>query len=154
MIDSTAALVTTYLRKHHIHLELLPAEDLPPVLGAPRELGQVLMNLVNNALEAMTDMEADSGSRRVVIRTAREGETVVVTVSDNGPGIDAQNIGRLFEPFFSRRKSMGMGVGLSVCYTIVSDHGGSIEADNLENGGAVFTLSFPIMVPQENSRAG
>ncbi len=69
---------------------------------------------------------------------------MVITVSDNGPGISEKHLEHIFDPFFTRKKAMGMGVGLSICHGIVDGHGGSIAATNTAGGGAVMTVKLPL----------
>jgi signal transduction histidine kinase len=71
-------------------------------------------------------------------------EDIVITVKDTGPGISKKDLDRIFDPFFTRKKTMGMGVGLSICCGIVEDHKGTIVADNLPEGGAVLTIRLPL----------
>ena len=69
---------------------------------------------------------------------------VEVEVADDGPGLRQEDMGNLFDPFFTRKKTMGMGVGLSICYGIIEDHNGVIFASNSPGGGAVFTIRLPL----------
>ena len=115
------------------------ALDLPdqPLLASGRSvmLGQVLMNLVLNACEA----QPQGGEVRV---SARRGQgRILVEVADRGPGIAAADLNRIFEPFYSTKGSTGLG--LSICHTIVSQHGGELKAEIREGGGAVFRVSLP-----------
>jgi two-component system sensor histidine kinase HupT/HoxJ len=117
--------------------------DLPPDLaarGRPGQLHQVLVNLVENALDAVRDTPAPS----VAISGRRAGATVVVEVADNGPGIAAADLSKVFDPFFTTKPvGQGTGLGLWISYGIVRDHGGSLEAANRPQGGAVFRLTLP-----------
>ena len=75
--------------------------------------------------------------------TASQG-SIVITVADTGPGISEKDLQHIFDPFYTRKKKMGMGVGLSICHGFVEDHGGTIVAENGVGGGAVFTITLPI----------
>jgi two-component system sensor kinase FixL len=102
------------------------------------QIQQVLLNLMRNAVEAM----AGSARRELVVSTARAGDMVAISVADTGPGLPEQVRARLFQPFVTT-KSTGMGVGLSVCRTIVEAHGGELRAEDAEGGGTVFRLTVP-----------
>ncbi|AYV46733.1 PAS domain-containing sensor histidine kinase [Caulobacter flavus] len=120
-------------------LDLPP--DLPEVAGDRTQLQQVVVNLAMNALQAMA--AADSPLRRVTLRAARDGEGLVrVTVEDTGPGIPEAALPRLFDSFFTTRAT-GMGMGLSICRSIVEAHGGTIEARNVQDGGAIVGFTVP-----------
>jgi C4-dicarboxylate-specific signal transduction histidine kinase len=122
-----------------VHLEL--AEDLPAVYGDHVLLQQVALNLLLNALESVS--ENSYPPRLVAVKTGEDGDgRIYLCVSDNGPGLDPVVSKRLFEPFFST-KPEGLGLGLSICRSIIEAHGGSLSADsNLENG-ATFRLHLP-----------
>ncbi len=113
---------------------------LPPIMGEPIQLEQVILNLVRNALEAMHD----AGVRRrvVTLRTASTDEGVAICVHDTGPGIDAATADQLFEPFFTT-KADGLGIGLAISRSIVTMHEGSLLASNDPAAGAVFTIRLP-----------
>jgi C4-dicarboxylate-specific signal transduction histidine kinase len=129
-----------------VQLESVLATSLPPVMGDRDRLETVILNLINNAIDAVSPF----GTAGVVkVRTAtvlREGQSwVEVTVSDNGPGIPAEIIDRVFDPFFSTKPvGQGTGLGLFLAYGIVSDHRGRIEVKNSETG-AIFSVVLPIV---------
>ncbi len=102
------------------------------------QIQQVLLNLMRNAVEAM----ADSTRRELFIATTRLGEMVEISVADTGPGLAPQVRARLFQPFVTTKPN-GMGVGLSVCRTIVEAHGGDLRAEDRTGGGTVFRLTVP-----------
>jgi two-component system, LuxR family, sensor kinase FixL len=102
------------------------------------QIQQVLLNLMRNATEAM----ADSAHRELSITTARAGDMVQISVADTGPGLPESVRARLFQPFVSTKPN-GMGVGLSVCRTIVEAHGGELRAEDGDGGGTVFFLTVP-----------
>ena len=115
---------------------------LPKVLGNRIELQQVLLNLVVNAVDAMS--ECEPGLRHLHIATACEGSRDIrVSVRDSGSGIQVQPISRLFEPFFTTKAS-GMGMGLAISHSIIETHGGSLGATNNPDRGATFHLTLPI----------
>ncbi|MFI5368177.1 MAG: sensor histidine kinase, partial [Spirochaetia bacterium] len=119
---------------------------LGPQLVDGGQLRQVFDNLLKNAGEAMPH----GGTIRV---TTEEGEgEFTVTVSDTGPGIPEENLPKMFSPFFTTKKvGKGTGLGLSVCYGIVKMHGGTIQASNLPEGGACFTVRIRHFMPASAS---
>ena len=117
------------------------AADLPPVRGDQVQLQQVLLNLIMNATEAMSD--ARPGERRLTVTIDRDGEEGVrASIADRGTGIAADELERVFEPFFTT-KEQGLGLGLSICRSIVTAHGGRLWASNNEDRGATFFLTLP-----------
>ena len=112
--------------------------------GNDTELGQVLANLMLNAVDAMT--ESGCEERRLSLAVRRLDDAVDVFVDDTGPGIPEQHLDRVFEPFFSTRKARGgTGLGLSISQEIVRRHGGELTASNLPSGGCRLALRLPRM---------
>jgi two-component system, NtrC family, sensor histidine kinase HupT/HoxJ len=121
-----------------VHLALPPAL---PVSGSPGQMQQVLMNLVQNASDATHGTPAP----RLEIAGRIEGGQAVLTVADNGPGIEPEHLQRVFDPFFTTKPvGKGTGLGLAISYGIVERHGGTLAAGNQPGGGAVFTLRVPL----------
>ena len=112
--------------------------NLPPVLIDKVQIQQVIVNLVRNSIEAMQAV----GIREVKITSGLSTEGVVVTVADSGPGLPPEVASRLFHPFVSTKEN-GMGIGLSICRSIVEAHGGRIWAGSSNQGGAVFHVLLP-----------
>ncbi len=113
----------------------------PLVHGASAALTQVFVNLVLNAAEAVEDHPQG----RIAIQTARQDETAIVTVTDNGEGIPPEILDEIFDPFVtSKRDRGGTGIGLWLCARILDQHGGEIEAENLPDAGARLTVSLPV----------
>ena len=133
---------------------------LPLVRGDRAQLEQVVLNLVTNAEQALrnssdaaTDARASS-LPGISVRTWREGEQVLLEVSDNGPGIVAGTEGRIWDPFFTTREvGDGTGLGLTVVHNIVTDHGGTIDAENPAEGGARFLIRLPAVLASSGSAA-
>lgn len=126
--------------------------DLPErleVAGHPGHLHQVVMNLVQNAIDAMVD----AARKTLELHGRREGDRVTVTIRDSGPGIPDTIRDRVFDPFFTTKPvGKGTGLGLSISYQIVHDHGGALEVANHPAGGALFTLTLP--APDERATGG
>ena len=124
-----------------IRLESRLAADLPPVDGDRVQLQQVLLNLVLNACDAMAG--ASSARRKLVLMTGTQDGFVQLAVSDRGAGIPAHYLEHVFEPFVTFREQ-GLGLGLAISRSIVSEHGGSIRAENNPEGGATFRCLLPV----------
>ena len=129
--------------QHGVAVQMQLAEDLPPVKGDRVQLQQALLNLIMNAVEAMSTVE--DGPRELTVRTAADADhTVVVTVRDSGPGVPPEHAARLFEPFCTT-KSSGMGMGLTICRSIIQAHGGTLELCENEARGALFQFTVPTL---------
>jgi two-component system sensor kinase FixL len=121
------------------------ADELPQVLVDPVQIQQVVVNLVRNALEAAEDYKTPD----VRVTTMRTDNVVVLSVQDNGPGIDPQTASELFKAFGSSKGS-GMGPGLAISRTIAQNHGGDLVVEPGGNGrGACFKLQLPVPEPSE-----
>jgi two-component system NtrC family sensor kinase len=117
------------------------APDVPPVLGHPGPLGQVFLNLLKNASQAVT---GEGGRKpRIDVELSGSDGTVRVAVTDNGPGIPPEALPKIFEPFFTTKPvGQGTGLGLSICHGIVEKHGGKIEVAS-EPGKTTFAVTLP-----------
>ena len=142
MIGEALELVEPELRSRQAMVRFEPASGLPSISGDPVQLQQVIINLVMNSAQAMT--AAASPERIIAIATRRDGSAVRITVEDTGPGLPHGDSERLFEAFYTTR-SDGVGMGLSICRTILEAHGGSISAGARSGGGARFTITLPSM---------
>jgi signal transduction histidine kinase len=117
------------------------AANVPPVLGDRVQLQQVILNLVMNGIEAMSDVT--DRSRELLIRSVQhESDQVLVAVQDSGIGIDRENLEKVFTAFYTT-KSQGMGIGLSICRSIVENHGGRLWA--VPNDGPGTTFQFTLL---------
>jgi signal transduction histidine kinase len=150
LAQSTLALYEGKLATASIQSSLVCDDALPAVMGDPDRLQQVLINLVNNAIAAMPGGGALRVSTCVVTRrrpgleAAPEQAYAVLEVADTGAGIPADQRDKIFEPFYTLRRSEGgTGLGLAVCYSIVKDHDGWIAIDDAPGGGAVFAVYLP-----------
>ena len=127
--------------KNRVFVTAELAEGLPLVRGDRVQLQQVMLNLILNAIEALSGM--GEGERQVLIRTGTGGSgDVLVVVRDTGPGLDLQSAERLFEAFYTTKPS-GMGMGLSISRSIVEAHGGQIWASANKPNGATFQFTLP-----------
>lgn len=142
VIDETVPFVRAELNRSGTILELQLDRGVPQVTADRVQIQQLLINIVNNAIQAMAGC-AD-GNRRVRIGTrVIDAAQVAVDIADTGPGIPDDSLESLFNPFFST-KANGMGMGLSICRTIMEHHGGSIGVSNNPDRGATFHVAFPI----------
>jgi PAS domain S-box-containing protein len=140
-IREVLALVRAEIAKNAVSAKTQLAEDLPPVWGDRVQLQQVMLNLFINAIEAMSGM--DEGSRELLISTERtHSDAVLVSVRDSGPGFAPESAERLFESFYTT-KAGGLGMGLSICHSIVEAHEGRLWATASLPHGAVFQFTLP-----------
>jgi len=130
-----------------VKLVVEPGETSPTVLGDRIQLQQALLNLLLNALDALDESVPHERLVTVCVRLV-DSRQVEVAVSDNGRGIPADNLPRIFEPFFTF-KPKGMGIGLSISRTIIESHGGQIRAENNPGGGATFRCTLPVTAGPE-----
>src|SRR5690625_3221817 len=144
MVREALALALIGAREEGVEVEVTLGETLPAVLADATQFQQVVLNLVRNAIEAMQAVE----HRRLVIasRVTEEG-MVELSVTDSGPGVDPQVAGQLFMPFVST-KANGMGIGLSICRSILNAHQGQIRAEPAREGGTTFRITLPALTRQ------
>jgi PAS domain S-box-containing protein len=146
-IDEVIVMVRSAIAKNAISVSTRLMDGLVPVQGDRVQLQQVLVNLILNAVEAMSSVE--EGTRELSIRTEQnQPGGILVAVHDSGSGIDPVNFDRVFEPFYTTKTS-GVGMGLSICQTIINGHGGRLWMSANEPRGAVFQFTLPAV--QENS---
>ena len=141
VLQEVLKLVCNDLANRNIAVNTSFASELPAVIGDQVQLQQVLLNLIMNACDAM----ADSGimeNRQIHIRTLWNGVAVQVSVRDRGMGIALDDMEHIFEPFFTT-KPQGMGLGLSICRTIINDHNGRLWATNNVDCGSGFHFTLP-----------
>ena len=127
--------------KNNISVQTQLAEGLPRIHGDKVQLQQVILNLILNAVEAMSSVPEDS--RKLLISARKDVGGVVVVVQDSGPGLSPESVDRLFDAFYTT-KAGGMGMGLSICRSIVEAHGGQIWASRDVGPGATFQLTLPL----------
>lgn len=139
VVETALELSETRLRQDNIHLDWTPPAMPLHVMGGEVRLGQVLVNLIGNAADAMAGLE----NKNIAISLRREGAKICMDVADTGPGIREPE--RIFDPFYSTKEvgaSEGMGLGLSISYGLVQSFGGVIRGRNRARGGAIFTVEL------------
>jgi PAS domain S-box-containing protein len=141
-VREVLALAEHELKIHDIVIRADLAPQLPSVAGDRVQLQQVLLNLIVNAIEAMSGVH-DRARELNIVTAAKDAGAVVVEVRDSGPGLDEEDTERLFEPFYTT-KGEGIGIGLSISRSIVEAHGGRLWATSNEPYGAVFRFSLPV----------
>jgi two-component system NtrC family sensor kinase len=151
LINQTLALKQSELALDRIDVRKHLAADLPATWGDAGQICQVLLNLLINAQHALREKAAPgtitirSWLERLEPLEAERQERICVAIADTGPGIAAELMPKIFEPFFTTKPvGQGTGLGLSVCYGIIGDHGGRIWAESQPGHGATFTIELPV----------
>ncbi|MGA8868323.1 MAG: PAS domain S-box protein [Candidatus Sulfotelmatobacter sp.] len=140
IVERTLNLHAYSLRKNNITVDFMREPGLPYVEGDPHQLMQVFLNLILNAEQAIREAR-DRGTLR--IRLASNGDSVSASFQDDGPGIPAEILPSIFDPFYTtKRPGRGTGLGLSICKSVLKEHNGTVEAANAPGGGAVFTVTL------------
>jgi len=157
MVDEALELAELETRRFNVRLNHYVAPNLPPLRLDPILIQQVLINLLRNAVESIESAARPSQQRTVDLRVGlmqAEGQTVVqFAVSDTGMGIAPGVMERLYEAFYTT-KSDGMGMGLSLCRSIIESHHGRIQAENIYNGSAVLGCRFAFWIPLDTAKPG
>jgi PAS domain S-box-containing protein len=152
IIEKTFKLSRSHLMKNKVKVNLELTSNVPIITASPQQLSQVFLNLIKNSIEAMSGESGRRSSREsrtsiggeIYIKTNIENEDIVIEFSDTGPGILEEDLVHIFDPFYTGKKKMGTGVGLSICNGIIKSHDGNITAKNSPEGGAVFTITLPV----------
>jgi len=139
VVQETLSLIRAQAETQGVTLQTELATDLPSVSASMQALGQVVLNLTINALQAMPK----GGTLRCRTRRLEGSPCVELWIADTGPGIATEELPHLFEPFHTTRPE-GTGLGLALCREIVQQHGGQIEFDRLADWGAVFRVTLPV----------
>jgi PAS domain S-box-containing protein len=153
VIDKTLQLVENRLYKQKVSIEKKIDSDLPRMQADSQQLGQVLVNLYLNAIDAMPE----GGKLRVEAEIAKPDSAepiILITVADTGIGIDEMDREKIFQPFFTAKKRRGMGLGLPICQRIIKNHGGRIEVESQLGTGTTFKIYLPFQrrsIGAENS---
>ena len=136
--EGVRILMRKRLQDAGITLRLQLADHLPTPIGDSNQIKQVLLNLILNAIEAARGEDA-----RIQLTTAAQGQTMIITLADNGSGIPPEHLPRLFEPLFTT-KLRGLGLGLAISREIIERYGGSISVESVLGAGTTFTIKLPV----------
>jgi PAS domain S-box-containing protein len=151
LIERILMIHANQLKLGNIKINTTFDESLPQITGSGDQLQQVFMNFISNAAEAM---EAGGGILTITTQHHLKENQISILIEDTGTGIPSRDIPKLFEPFFTTKKEgKGVGLGLSVAYGIVQDHGGSIDVKSTPGKGTRFRLVFPLKRESENQSA-
>ena len=141
LIEDVLEMVAYPLRTSNVKVITHFSQKLPLVLADGHQVQQVVLNIINNARQSI---EAHQGSGSITITTTGDAATVRIAIHDNGPGISPENLQRIFDPFFTTKEvGQGTGLGLSLCYGIIREHGGNIIPSSQPGEGATFTIELP-----------
>jgi len=156
IVEDAVDLASIELRRRNVAIHTYVAQRLPTLMVDPILIEQVVLNLLKNAAEAIDMAHLPPARRNIELRvvprhTPEEGGVIEFSVTDMGPGLKEEVISRLYEAFFST-KAEGLGIGLSLCRSIVESHRGRIRAQNLYNGACVAGCSFTFTLPVETTR--
>jgi len=143
LLEEAAALALVGAREQGVRVSLRCDHELPDIIVDKIQIQQVALNLIRNAVEAMET----TGRRELTIGVARQSDFAFFSVADTGTGIAPEIAQYLFQPFVTSKAS-GMGVGLSICRTIIEAHGGRINARANNGGGTVFEFTLPFAEPE------
>jgi len=147
LIEKTLFLNSNLLKINGIIVEKQLDPNLPQFFGEEDQLQQVFMNLISNAVEAMEEL--GGGVLNIKTEHPIKSGKIIVSFKDSGVGIPSENLSKLFEPFFTtKKKGKGVGLGLSVAYGIIQEHGGSIKVKSEQGKGATFTIEIPLFSKQ------
>ena len=141
VLEETVALVQREIDINRVSLQFALAADLPQVAGDRVQLQQVILNLLLNAIQAMS--QTSENIRKLLIESIADERAALVKIHDSGPGLTPETREKLFSPFYTT-KPEGMGMGLSICRSIVTAHGGSITANSLQGAGTTFEFTIPV----------
>ena len=141
VLQETVALVQREIDTNRVSLQFALAADLPQVCGDRVQLQQVILNLLLNAIQAMS--QTSENIRKLLIESIADERAALVRIHDSGPGLTPETREKLFSAFYTT-KPEGMGMGLSICRSIVTAHGGSITANSLQGAGTTFEFTIPV----------
>jgi signal transduction histidine kinase len=154
VIEKTLQLIENRLYKQKVTAVKQIEPDLPQLYADPQQLEQVLLNLYLNAIDAMPD----GGTLTIATKVeSMDGgrPLIVLSVTDTGFGIEQQDLGKIFQPFFTAKKRRGLGLGLPICNRIIKNHGGKIEVDSQPDKGTTFKIRLPLQheLPKKEAEA-
>jgi C4-dicarboxylate-specific signal transduction histidine kinase len=156
IVEDAVELAGIELHRRKVALHTYVAQRLPPLMVDPILIEQVLLNLLKNAAEAIDSADLPTQRRHIELRVVprhspEEGGMIEFTVTDMGPGMGEEVLARLYEAFFSTKRE-GMGIGLSLCRSIIESHRGRIRAQNLYNGSTVTGCRFTFTLPVDTTQ--
>lgn len=157
IVDDAVELAGIELRRRNVALRVYVAQRLPTLMVDPILIEQVVLNLLKNAAEAIDSAQLPPSRRSIELRvvprhTPEEGGVIEFSVTDTGPGLKDEVLNRLYEAFFST-KAEGLGIGLSLCRSIIESHRGRIRAQNLYNGEVAIGCRFSFTLPVETAKS-
>ena len=139
LIEGILLVMDKQMREANVKVKTSFGEGIPEVMASTNQMRQVFLNIFKNAKEAMPK------GGTLLVRTSREDNRILIHIRDTGIGIPEEIKGKIFEAFFTtKQKVKGVGLGLSVCYGIIKDHGGDIKVESQEGKGTTFAISLPI----------
>ena len=139
LVEGILLMMEKQMKEANIKMETYFDGEIPEIMASTNQMRQVMLNLIKNAKEAMPK------GGTLTVRTSREDNKVLISIRDTGIGIPKEIRDKIFEAFFTtKQKVKGVGLGLSVCYGIIKDHGGEIKVESEEEKGTTFTISLPI----------
>jgi PAS domain S-box-containing protein len=139
LIEGILLVMEKQMRESNIKVETAFDDEIPEVMASTNQMRQVMLNILKNAKEAMPK------GGTLTVRTSKEDKNVLIHIQDTGVGIPEEIRDKIFEAFFTtKQKVKGVGLGLSVCYGIIKDHGGEIKAESEEGQGTTFKIRLPI----------
>ena len=144
-LEETLTLLGKFLRDRDVEI-VRDFGGVGTIQAYPADLHTIFLNLIQNAAEAMENNGSEK-PRLLTIRTGKDEASVTIHIEDTGPGIPAEHLPKLFEPFFTTRQGKGTGLGLSNAYAAAKKHCGQLCVENLSSGGAMFTLTLPLRAP-------
>jgi PAS domain S-box-containing protein len=143
ILTSTVDIRSYEMRTNNTEVITELAPDLPRTMANAGQLQQVFLNIIINAEQAMTEVHKGG---KISVRTERVNSNILVSISDNGPGISGDNLSKIFDPFFTTKgEDGGTGLGLSISYGIIKEHGGKIHASSKAGKGTTFIIELPIL---------
>jgi two-component system NtrC family sensor kinase len=139
LIEGILLMMERQMREANIRVETHFEVDVPEVMASTNQMRQVFLNMFKNAKEAMPR------GGTLTVRTEKDEGELLIHIRDTGIGIPEEIRNKIFEAFFTtKQKVKGVGLGLSVCYGIIKDHGGEIKVESEEGKGTIFTISLPV----------
>ena len=143
LLTNTLALRAYHLRTNNIEVTTELSSDLPQIIADAGQIQQVFLNIIVNAETEMTNA---NGKGTLLIKTEQMNNNIRISFKDNGPGMDEERLGKIFNPFFTTREiGQGTGLGLSICYGIVTEHNGKLWAESKPGKGSTFFIELPVI---------